>query len=124
MKWTVILHRERDGGYWVECPALPGCVSQGDTRREALANIREAIEGVLIVMNDVPRPRSKSASLARVEAAPRPLTARDRARQKRALAKLKKSLDEESGPASRPGGRDWQRRVHANMRRSGDFDRL
>ena len=34
-----------DDGYWVvECPSLPGCVSQGETRMEAIANIKEAIE--------------------------------------------------------------------------------
>ncbi len=36
-----------DGGYVVKCPALPGCVSQGETVEEALANIREAIVGVI-----------------------------------------------------------------------------
>ena len=35
---------EEDGGYVASVPALPGCVSQGDTRAEALSNIREAIE--------------------------------------------------------------------------------
>ena len=44
MKYTVILEREADGGYVVSVPVLPGCVSQGDTREEALANIREAID--------------------------------------------------------------------------------
>ena len=44
MKYTVILERETDGGYVVSVPVLPGCVSQGDTRDEALANIREAID--------------------------------------------------------------------------------
>lgn len=44
MKCTVILERERDGGYVVSVPVLPGCVSQGDSREEALANIQEAIE--------------------------------------------------------------------------------
>ncbi len=44
MKYTVILQRENDGGYVVSVPALPGCVSQGDTREEALENIEEAIE--------------------------------------------------------------------------------
>lgn len=43
MSYTVILEREPDGGYVVSVPALPGCVSQGDTRDEALASIREAI---------------------------------------------------------------------------------
>lgn len=44
MRDTVVLEQEPDGGYVVSVPALPGCVSQGDTRAEALTNIREAIE--------------------------------------------------------------------------------
>src|SRR5579871_403065 len=44
MRYTVVLEQEADGGYVVSVPALPGCVSQGDTRAEALDNIREAIE--------------------------------------------------------------------------------
>jgi predicted RNase H-like HicB family nuclease len=44
MKYTVILQRESDGGYVAIVPALPGCVSQGDDRTEALKNIEEAIE--------------------------------------------------------------------------------
>ena len=44
MGYTVILEREPDGGYVATVPALPGCVSQGDTRGEVLANIREAID--------------------------------------------------------------------------------
>jgi predicted RNase H-like HicB family nuclease len=43
MKYTVILEQEADGGYVVTVPALPACISQGDTRDEALTNIREAI---------------------------------------------------------------------------------
>ena len=46
MKFTVILELENIG-YSVHCPALPGCVSQGDSREEAMTNIREAIEGIL-----------------------------------------------------------------------------
>ena len=44
MRYTVVLEQEPDGGYVVSVPVLPGCVSQGDTRNEALENIREAIE--------------------------------------------------------------------------------
>jgi predicted RNase H-like HicB family nuclease len=44
MGYTVVLEREHDGGYVVSVPALPGCATQGDTREEALANVREAIE--------------------------------------------------------------------------------
>jgi predicted RNase H-like HicB family nuclease len=47
MRYTVVLEQAPGGGYVVSVPALPGCVSQGDTRAEALANIREAIEGYL-----------------------------------------------------------------------------
>jgi predicted RNase H-like HicB family nuclease len=43
MRYTVVLEEEADGGYVVSVPALPGCVSEGDTRADALANIREAI---------------------------------------------------------------------------------
>ncbi len=44
MRFTVVLEREADGGYVAHVPALPGCVSQGDSRTEAIENIREAIE--------------------------------------------------------------------------------
>ena len=44
MRYTVILEQESDGGYVASVPALPGCVSQGDNRDVAMANIREAIE--------------------------------------------------------------------------------
>ncbi len=43
MKFFVTVDRDEDGVWVAECPAIPGCVSQGDTREEALANIREAI---------------------------------------------------------------------------------
>jgi predicted RNase H-like HicB family nuclease len=44
MKYPVILQREGDGGYVATVPALPGCVSQGDSRAEVLKNIEEAID--------------------------------------------------------------------------------
>ena len=44
MKLTVTIDRDEDGVWIVECPAIPGCVSQGETKDEALSNIREAIE--------------------------------------------------------------------------------
>lgn len=43
MKLTVNLDRDEDGVWIVECPSIPGCVSQGSTREEALENIKEAI---------------------------------------------------------------------------------
>ena len=44
MQLTVTLYQDEDDVWVVECPAIPGCVSQGQTRSEALDNIREAIE--------------------------------------------------------------------------------
>ena len=46
-KFTVILGEEPEGGYSVQCIELPGAISQGETRKQAIANIREAIEGYL-----------------------------------------------------------------------------
>jgi predicted RNase H-like HicB family nuclease len=42
-----------ENGYWVaECPSLPGCVSQGESREQAIANIKEAIEGYVQVLKE------------------------------------------------------------------------
>jgi predicted RNase H-like HicB family nuclease len=49
MKFLVSLDRDEDGAWVVECPAIPGCVSQGATRDEALDNIRDAIRECLQV---------------------------------------------------------------------------
>lgn len=43
MRFHVTLDRDEDGVWVVECPSIPGCVSQGTTKEEALDNIREAI---------------------------------------------------------------------------------
>ena len=47
MKFRVLLQQDEDGVMVAEVPALPGCISQGATRDEALSNIREAIAGYL-----------------------------------------------------------------------------
>jgi predicted RNase H-like HicB family nuclease len=47
MKFNITLDRDEDGVWIAECPAIPGCVSQGDTKDEALGNIKEAIAGCL-----------------------------------------------------------------------------
>ena len=44
MRLKVVLEPSEDGGYTVYVPSLPGCISEGDTREEALSNIKEAIE--------------------------------------------------------------------------------
>ena len=50
MKLHVIIEQDEAGYYVAEVPALPGCLSQGKTHDEAIANIKEAIEGWLEVM--------------------------------------------------------------------------
>jgi predicted RNase H-like HicB family nuclease len=48
--FTVVIHEEPIGGFWGEVPALPGCYSRGETVEELLVNLREAIAGVLEVV--------------------------------------------------------------------------
>lgn len=49
MKFMTVIERDEDGKWVIACPSIPGCVSQGDTRDQALANIREAIAACLEV---------------------------------------------------------------------------
>jgi len=52
MKLKIILEPSEEGGYTVLVPALPGCISEGNTKKEALKNIREAIELYLEPVED------------------------------------------------------------------------
>jgi predicted RNase H-like HicB family nuclease len=52
MRFKVIISNGEDGWLVVECPSLPGCVSQGSTVEEALENIKDAIQGCLDVLGD------------------------------------------------------------------------
>ncbi len=61
-----VLIRPGEDGYWVaECPSLPGCISQGDTREAAITNIKEAIEGYIAVLREdgLPVPDDKLDAL-------------------------------------------------------------
>lgn len=49
VKLKTIIHQAEEGGYWAEIPAIPGCVTQGDTFEELLQNIYDAIEACLSV---------------------------------------------------------------------------
>ena len=51
-KYAVVIHKDSDSGFWGEVPALPGCYSQGETVSELMENLREAIAGVLEVMQE------------------------------------------------------------------------
>ena len=52
MKIKAIVHQAEEGGYWAEVPALPGCITEGDTMEELESNLKDAIEGWLEVAND------------------------------------------------------------------------
>jgi len=47
MKFRITVQKDEDGIFVAECPILPGCISQGNNRKEALDNIQDAIEGYL-----------------------------------------------------------------------------
>ncbi|MEH1893406.1 MAG: type II toxin-antitoxin system HicB family antitoxin [Nostoc sp.] len=51
MKIRAIIHPAEESGYWAEVPALPGCITEGDTTEEVIANLKDAIEGWLEVAN-------------------------------------------------------------------------
>jgi predicted RNase H-like HicB family nuclease len=51
MKIRAIIHPAEEGGYWAEVPALPGCITEGDSMEEVMANLQDAIEGWLVVAN-------------------------------------------------------------------------
>ncbi len=60
MKYRVLIEQDEDGFFIAECPSLPGCISQGKTREEAIANIQDAIKGYIesLKKHDEPIPPS------------------------------------------------------------------
>ncbi len=60
MTFKVVLEPSEEGGYTVYVPALPGCISEGDTLEEALRNIREAIQ---LYLEPIPEPEPQSGQL-------------------------------------------------------------
>jgi predicted RNase H-like HicB family nuclease len=64
-RFKVILHPDlEDGGYWVECPELPGCSSQGDSVEESLDMIKDAIKGHLEVEEEVKKEEGPKRKVA------------------------------------------------------------
>lgn len=68
MKYRVLIEQDEDGVFVAEVPALPGCISQGQTRAEASANIKEAIELYLdsLAANNDPIPPPITEELVEV----------------------------------------------------------
>ena len=62
----MVLEKDGDGGYSVQCVELPGAISQGETREEALKNIKEAIELVLEVLERKVKSRKPNVEIAEV----------------------------------------------------------
>ncbi|HEV8715631.1 MAG TPA: type II toxin-antitoxin system HicB family antitoxin [Candidatus Binatia bacterium] len=69
MRYTVILEPEEEGGFHVWCPALKGCHSQGETKEEALVNIREAIAAYLESLQDEGLPFPADVDTQQIDAA-------------------------------------------------------
>jgi predicted RNase H-like HicB family nuclease len=67
MKYTIILEKEEEGGYSAQCLELLGAISQGETKEEAIRNIKEAIELVLEVMDEEVKALGKAAEISAVE---------------------------------------------------------
>ncbi|MGB0564473.1 MAG: type II toxin-antitoxin system HicB family antitoxin [Spirulinaceae cyanobacterium] len=53
MKINAIIHPAEEGGYWAEVPALPGCITEGETLEEVKQNLQDAITGWLAVANSL-----------------------------------------------------------------------
>jgi predicted RNase H-like HicB family nuclease len=63
MKLKIIVHKAEEGGFWAEVPAIPGCMTEGDTFEELLQNLYEAVEGCLSVDIDKPTDLNNSRIL-------------------------------------------------------------
>ena len=70
MKYRVLIVQDEDGVFVAEVPSLPGCISQGQTRKEALENVKEAIAGYLesLQKHDEPIPPAITEELVEVSA--------------------------------------------------------
>lgn len=60
MKFIVTIDRDEDGIFIVECPSIPGCISQGNTEKEAIENIKDAIKQCLEVRAEIGMPLTVS----------------------------------------------------------------
>ncbi len=67
MKYAITRKKDEDGYIVVSCPALPGCHSRGKTKREAVANIREAIQGYIASMRKHGEPIPSITAIEEVE---------------------------------------------------------
>ncbi|MEI7902793.1 MAG: type II toxin-antitoxin system HicB family antitoxin, partial [bacterium] len=52
MRLKVLVHTEPEGGYWAEVPAIPGCMTQGETMAELRVNLREAVSACMEILQE------------------------------------------------------------------------
>jgi predicted RNase H-like HicB family nuclease len=70
MRTVILIPDEEVGGYTVEVPSLPGCVTEGDTVEEALANARDAIDVYIAALHDLGRSVPPEDAQSMVEGVP------------------------------------------------------
>lgn len=68
MKYRIFIEQDEDGIFVAECPSLPGCISQGKSRKEAIENVQDAIRGYLesLDKNNEPVPLSIDEEIVEV----------------------------------------------------------
>ena len=68
VKYRIIIEKDEDGMFIAECPVLPGCISEGKTRKEALVNIQDAIKGYIesLKKHDEPIPPSINEEIVEI----------------------------------------------------------
>lgn len=67
MKYTIILEKEKEGGYSAQCLELPGAISQGETKEETISNIKIAIKIILETIDQEAKKLSKTTEISKVE---------------------------------------------------------
>ncbi len=67
MKYTIILEKEKEGGYSAQCLELPGAISQGESKEETIENIKVAIELILETLDQEAKKLSKTTEISKVE---------------------------------------------------------
>jgi predicted RNase H-like HicB family nuclease len=70
MKFRVLLQQDEEGNFVAECPTLPGCISQGKSRTEAVRNIKDAVRGYIFSLkkHDEPVPPSIDETMVEINA--------------------------------------------------------
>ena len=58
MNIKAIIYPADEGGFWAEVPALPGCITEGDSMDEVINNLQDAVQGWLEVANEIQQPNS------------------------------------------------------------------